>query len=39
MELDGHGTQIKPVYHELQGSQVENTRPGPEMQQSNTAYA
>jgi hypothetical protein len=28
MELDGHGTQIQPVYHELAGSEVEKTRPG-----------
>lgn len=39
MELDGHGTQIKPVYHELPDSQVENTRPEPEIQRSNTVYA
>jgi hypothetical protein len=28
LELDGHGTEIKPVYHELPGSEV--WRPGPD---------
>lgn len=27
MELDGHGTQIQPVYHELAGSEVGTTGP------------
>lgn len=29
LELDGHDTQIKPVYHELPGSEVWRTGPGP----------
>lgn len=39
MELDGHGTQVQPVYHELAGSEVEKTRPGPPQQASQTPYA
>ncbi|KAJ5306853.1 hypothetical protein N7508_005868 [Penicillium antarcticum] len=27
MELDGHGTQIQPVYHELGGTEVSKTAP------------
>lgn len=38
MELDGHGTQITPVYHELPGSAVEKTRPEPELERPNTPY-
>ncbi|KAF7125408.1 hypothetical protein CNMCM5793_001586 [Aspergillus hiratsukae] len=29
LELDGHDTEIKPVYHELPGSEVWRTGPGP----------
>jgi hypothetical protein len=38
MELDGHGTHIKPVYHELPGSEVEKTRPETELERLNTPY-
>ncbi|OKP09716.1 hypothetical protein PENSUB_4987 [Penicillium subrubescens] len=38
MELDGHGTQVNPVYHELPGSEVEKMRPEPELGRSNTRY-
>ncbi|KAJ5635156.1 uncharacterized protein N7484_008469 [Penicillium longicatenatum] len=39
MELDGHGTQIQPVYHELAGSEVEKTRPGLQEQVPRMPYA
>lgn len=38
MELDGHGTQIAPVYHELPASEVEKVRPETELERSNTRY-
>lgn len=39
MELDGDGTQINPVYHELPGSEVEKTRPESALGPLHTAYA
>lgn len=39
MELDGDGTQIAPVYHELPGSEVEKIRPEAAIQSSHTTYA
>ncbi|KAJ5924137.1 hypothetical protein N7466_008324 [Penicillium verhagenii] len=39
MELDAHGTQIQPVYHELAGSEVEKATPGLPQQASSTPYA
>ncbi|KAF3395854.1 hypothetical protein F1880_006818, partial [Penicillium rolfsii] len=39
MELDAHGTQINPVYHELPGSGVVKMRPEPELERPNTRYA
>lgn len=37
IELDGHGTQINPVYHELPGSEVEKMRPETELERSNNS--
>jgi hypothetical protein len=38
MELDGHGTQVNPVYHELPATEVEKMRPETELDRSNIRF-
>jgi hypothetical protein len=36
--LDGHGTQVNPVYHELPAIEAEKMRPETELDRSNIRF-